>query len=74
MDKIASPQKVQIYQQTHFKQSFTKEHGLQKQAQEGAFKTTTKSITVESVPLCIYKDTPAMRIPPLIRTHTLSCP
>ena len=42
MKKMASPQEIQ--QQTQINQSSIVTHGFQKQAQEGAFKTTTKGI------------------------------
>ena len=42
MKKMASPQVIQ--QQIQINQSSTDTHGFKKQAQEGAFKTTTKGI------------------------------
>ena len=42
MKKMVSPQEV--HQQTQINQSSTDTHGFQKQAQEGAFKTTIKGI------------------------------
>ena len=44
MKKMESPQEVKKYQQTQINQSSTDTHGFQKQAQEGAFKTTIKGI------------------------------
>ena len=44
MKKMVSPQEVKIQQQRQINQSSTDTHGFQKQAREGAFKTTTKSI------------------------------
>ena len=44
MKKVASPQKIQ--QQTQINQSSTEIQGFQKQAQERAFKMTTKGIVL----------------------------